>query len=213
MHAQDVAGAVRWLRDRPPGGRGGGGGGGGGEGEKVGFFGWGRDVLLVGHSVGATLAVEVAGMLRGDGEWDGEEGRGRVSGVVGLAGIYDFGALRDAHLGMAEVYEGFIAGALGREEEGKWERARVGRDKVRRGLTGGGVLVLGRSRGDELVEWGQVDGLLGELGEEESGGEGVLVRVVECEGAHDEIVRRGEEIARCVAIALDMLMGDGDGAR
>lgn len=191
-HALDVMAGVRWLCDDARGGR-------------EGFR--GGELLLVGHSVGATLAVEVAGLLAVAG------GSGvRVCGVGCLAGVFDFVALRDAHAGAREMYEGFIEGAFGPEGEGGWEGARVRGERVREGLRGEGVLVLGRSRADELVEWGQVDGLLEELEQGGEGGDGLVVRLVECEGTHKEIVHKGVEVARCVAVALDVLMRGGEEA-
>lgn len=75
----------------------------------------------------------------------------------------------------------------------------------------GVVIVLGYSKEDELVEGEQGEGvatvLLQGRGQKEEEG-GLRVRLVECDGGHDEIVDRGVEIGRCVGVAVDMLLGE-----
>ena len=164
----------------------------------------GKEWIVCGHSVGATMAL-MLGMepkLGGEHGWGCEERMGGLRGVVGVEGIYDFGACRDAHGGMREVYEGFIEGAFGREEEGGWRRGdvvRCGR-KVGEGVA---VVVVGQSREDELVEWGQAVGMMGALEWEGAVGEKVLVEV---EGRHQEVVTGGVGIGKCVGRCLELLM-------
>ena len=170
-------------------------------------------VILVGHSVGATIAFGVAlGLGLGDHS-DGEEALSKnIKAVVGVEGIYDFTALRDAHWGYRDVYEEFTSGAFGEEKTGAWERGNVGR-MVREGARemeeGVEVVVLGQSRGDGLVEWGQVEGMERALRERDGwreGGEGVPakeVTVLELEGGHDEVWERGEGLARCITVAVE----------
>lgn len=144
------------------------GGGGGGE---EGGWGFAKGMLvLVGHSVGATMGLKM--LLGGFGT-----GSERVKAVVSLAGIADFVALRDAHLELRGPYDGFCTAAFGEEEGGGWELGRVfsrrgvwpdgqGGEDVGAGVmeTDGGleeagveVVVLGQGRADELVEWDQVE--------------------------------------------------------
>ncbi|KAL9035183.1 MAG: hypothetical protein Q9180_004996 [Flavoplaca navasiana] len=111
------------------------------------------DIILVGHSVGATIAFAVALELgyRDDAERDDVEGsKHKIKAVVGIEGIYDFTALRDAHLDYRSVYEDFTNGAFGAEADGNWEKGNVVRmiaDGMEMGRTA--VVVLGQSREDE----------------------------------------------------------------
>ncbi|KAL8771199.1 MAG: hypothetical protein Q9209_003370 [Squamulea sp. 1 TL-2023] len=159
------------------------------------------NVILIGHSVGATIAFTVALGL-GYRDVESEDGfgglRGKVKAVVGVEGIYDFTALRDAHLEYRGIYEEFTNGAFGKEENGDWEKgnmvAKIGEGGKMEGVE---IVVLGHSRCDELVEWGQVkmmEKVLREQGwrgkDELEGGVAREVMVVELRGGHDEICER-----------------------
>ncbi|KAL9020642.1 MAG: hypothetical protein Q9185_002090 [Variospora sp. 1 TL-2023] len=161
----------------------------------------GEGIILVGHSVGATIAFAIALGLDGIGvEGNGHEVM--VDAVVGVEGVYDFVALRDAHLESRSVYEEIATGAFGNEESGGWERGNVvkavGEGK---GFRGTEVVVLGHSKGDELVEWGQMKMMDEALREKgwwggDGGGKvgkGKEVTMMELEGGHDEIWEKGEE--------------------
>lgn len=128
-----------------------------------------------------------------------------LKAVVPICGIYSFTALRDAHPEVREVYETFTSAAFGPEEEGGWGRG----DLIGFFGGGGGVrvgveVVLGGSRGDEAVEWGQVGGLVAVMGEG-------AVGVVQCEGGHEEVVDGGVMVPRCVGVAVGRLRGLGGG--
>ncbi len=175
------------------------------------------NVILVGHSVGATIAFAVAlGLYSPNTQnQDSEDAfqlllRRKIKAVVGVEGIYDFTALRDAHLEYRGIYEDFTSGAFGDENAGNWERGNLLR-VVREGGTMGEVevVVLGQSRSDELVEWGQVEMMKEALREKgwRDGDEVVVngkeVAVVELRGGHDEIWEKGEELARCIKAAVE----------
>lgn len=176
-----------------------------------------KECILIGHSVGATISFAVALALDLDAAGTNER-RDRfdfvIKAIVGVEGIYDFTALRDAHVGFREIYEEFTTAALGDEGDGGWERGNVGRVvKEGKGLEGMEVVVLGQSRGDELVEWGQVEVMEGALrergwgsgdGEEECWNE---VMVIELNGGHDEMWEKGEEMARCIGLAVERCVG------
>ena len=201
-HIDDVRDAIRWLLRK--------------EGEE----GWeGKEWIICGHSVGGTMAVMLGlePRISRDGHdygWGNEMQMQGLRGVVGVEGIYDFTACRDAHPEMREVYDGFIEGAFGKEGDGGWRRGNVsgcGR-RVGRGV---GVVVLGQSRGDELVEWEQVGGMIGEVKWE---GEEGAKELVELEGRHQEVVEGGVGIAKCVGRCVELLvrmeqgiMGRGSG--
>ncbi|KAI4188629.1 MAG: hypothetical protein L6R41_002007 [Letrouitia leprolyta] len=170
--------------------------------------------ILIGHSVGATIAFALA--LESDldtvSNTNERENNVKFKAIVGVEGIYDFVALRDAHLEFRDVYEEFTTAALGDERSGGWEKgnvAKIVRDgKVR--LEGVETVVLGQSRRDELVEWGQVEVIKAALeergwnGEDEGSGKGdkKMVSVVELNGGHDEVWEKGEEMARCILLAV-----------
>ncbi|KAI4171046.1 MAG: hypothetical protein LQ343_004583 [Gyalolechia ehrenbergii] len=89
-----------------------------------------KECILIGHSVGATISFAVALALDLDAAGTNER-RDRfdfvIKAIVGVEGIYDFTALRDAHVGFREIYEEFTTAALGDEGDGGWERGNVGR--------------------------------------------------------------------------------------
>lgn len=172
----------------------------------------GREWVVCGHSVGGTMGVMLGLGPRSEGEggkWGREEEGAMegLKGVVCIEGIYDFVALRDAHLGMRDVYEGFIDGAFGAEGKGGWGRGNVlgcGRG-VREGVE---VVFVVHSRGDELVEWEQAEGMAGVLRREGREGVGVLVEV---EGKHQEIVTEGKVIGTVMKEAVEMLVAKAGG--
>jgi len=158
--------------------------------------------IVAGHSVGGTMAL-MLGMERKDGqaEWGEERPMEGLKAVVGIEGIYDFVACRDAHPQLRDMYDGFTTGAFGPEEQGGWESGDVLRCGRR---VGEGVesVVVAHSREDELVEWEQAEKMMRVLSRTEKG-KAVLV---ELKGKHQEILTKGVDIATCVDVAIDMLL-------
>lgn len=202
---EDVRDAIRWLK------------------REEGVFGTEegeREWIVCGHSVGGTMAV-MLGMDGAEGRgggggkkdvewasdggvWEREGGMDGLRGVVSLEGIYDLTACRDAHPEFRAMYDAFTTRAFGPEEERGWERGNVLRCK--RGIRDGvEVVVVGHSRDDELVEWEQGQRLIGVL-ESEREGKGDLVRLVEVEGRHSQVVRDGVAVGRCVGVAIRVLV-------
>ena len=187
-HINDVRSAIAWLFSDQGGG-------------------WkdGEEWLLVGHSVGGTMAMmlameppEIDEPL--DRPWGDENQKlPGLKGVVGLSGIYDFGALRDAHLAYRDIYDTFTTAAFGPEERGGWERGDLlrCRRETREGLE---VVLVAGSRGDELVEWAQAESMFGML--KAWGRIGLEKELVEVEGKHDAIVNEGKAIGKLVERAL-----------
>ncbi|KAL2043641.1 hypothetical protein N7G274_003948 [Stereocaulon virgatum] len=190
-HIDDVRDAVRWLQEEGGGGRGGGGGG-----MK------GKEWIVAGHSVGGTMALMLGMEPRsGDHGWGKETPMVGLRGVVGVEGIYDFVALRDAHAGMRGLYEAFTEGAFGAEEGGGWRRGdvlRCGR-RVREDVD---CVVVGHSREDELVEWQQAVSMMEVLRREANG----TKFLVEVKGKHQEVVTGGVGIGVCVMKCVDGLV-------
>ncbi|KAL8754844.1 MAG: hypothetical protein Q9184_004988 [Pyrenodesmia sp. 2 TL-2023] len=211
-HVRDVRAAIEWLSSSNATTFSDNDGDDGGERSKVPKL--PREYILIGHSVGATIAFALA--LGLDHKEAGAEvpKSMKIKAVVGVEGVYDFTALRDAHVDYRGIYEEFTTAAFGGEEEEDeaWERGnmvravRDGRGREERTE----VVVLGQSRGDELVEWGQVE-VMGEAlrgtgwRRVEDGGEGKgkEVMVVELKGGHDEIWEQGRELAKCIALAVE----------
>lgn len=137
-----------------------------------------------------------------EGRWGNEDVEMEgLRGVISIEGIYDFVALRDAHMSSKDLYDAFTTGAFGPEEDGGWERGnilRCGR-KVREGVE---VVLVVHSRGDELVEWEQGEGMAGVLRREGREGVGVLMEV---EGRHAEVVEEGVVVGRVLEEAVRML--------
>ncbi|KAK0509675.1 hypothetical protein JMJ35_008069 [Cladonia borealis] len=199
-HINDVRDAIKYLQ-RP-----------GGELEE------GKEWIICGHSVGATMALMLAMSPspslpspsthnHDEYGWGHEIPLPGLIGVIGISGIYDFTACRDAHPAMRDIYDAFITGAFGPEEDGGWERGDV-RSAGRRVGREVGVVVVGGSRGDELVEWEQVGAMMGGLEWEE--GEGRKV-VVEVEGGHMDVVEGGVGVGMCVGRCLEALVGMEEG--
>lgn len=193
-------------------------------------------IILCGHSVGGTLAVHAAAALLAKASEEGNNNIPPVRAVVSLAGIFNFKKCRDAHEPFGHLFDAFLTAAFGGPDEiGRWAVADLysepsdddaGKTSTLEGEGGGGgntvvevlkregrgvVVVLGYSKEDELVEGEQGKGvatvLLQGRGQKEEEG-GLRVRLVECNGGHDEIVDRGVEIGRCVGVAVDLLLGE-----
>lgn len=197
-HARDVRAALNWLTSND----------GGGERPTL-----PTNCILVGHSVGATIAFALAlGLDQSDGASEVSSSC-TVKAVVGVEGIYDFVALRDAHLDYRGIYEEFTTAAFGAEKDGGWEQGNMVKAVGEgRELEGVEVVVLAQSREDELVEWGQME-MMGEAlremewdggdGKGKGKGKGKEVVVVELKGGHDEVWEKGEELARCIALVVE----------
>lgn len=174
-----------------------------------------RGCILIGHSVGATIAFALALGLGLDAASDTDAERTskvKFKAIVGVEGIYDFTALRDAHLEFKDIYEEFTTAALGDESSKEWEKANIAR-MIREGreVEGVEVVMLGQSRRDELVEWGQLEIMTQALkgrgwGEGDKGKE-KEISVIELSGGHDEIWEKGEAMARCIRLAVERCVG------
>lgn len=151
-----------------------------------------RDYILAGHSVGGTITLKVA-------QSEVLPFRHPVA-ALSLCGIYDFTALRDAHLSHRHVYDDFTTAAFGPEDDGGWERGNTKTgfsEKVE-------IVVLAHSKTDTLVDWEQTEVMrdsLMAMGPQAKGA------VMEVKGDHKEIYEKGEEVARAVKETLGYLGG------
>lgn len=194
----------------------------------------GQEFIVVGHSVGGTMGV-MLGLSPSPssssttlqppssanpyiGQWGHHQDFPGLKAIVSIAGIFDFAALRDAHLPMRGLYDSFITAAYGEEESGAWEAGNViaavdghGSDGARRRLADGlEVVLIAGSRGDELVEWAQGEALVGALKEVESE-EKRVVELVEVWGKHQELVSEGKVVGDVAARAINLLDERHDG--
>lgn len=201
-HINDVRDAIQWLKT------------------KEGLV-EGQEWIVSGHSVGGTMAMMLGmdsmsnreedkswpggiwGAEGGDGSVQGRVGLEGLRAVVSIEGIYDFTACRDTHMHLRDMYEDFTTGAFG-SKWANWERGdilRCGR-RVRDSVK---VVVVGHSKEDELVEWEQAEKIMEVLNRRRSpwprGPE-----FVELEGGHQEVVKGGVGVGRCVAAAVKMLI-------
>ncbi|KAI9713994.1 MAG: hypothetical protein M1820_000724 [Bogoriella megaspora] len=205
QHLDDICDALRWLAKE-----------------------WGlRDggFVVVGHSAGGCLGLQVCmgvgGKVNNGGDGDGN-GDLDVAlkipmpvAVLSLEPITDIELLVENHREVP-LYEEFTRAAFG-EDRRIWREASPVCGNYEGWVRGGGKLVvLGMSKGDELVEWEQATGMKDvlleqgwkdvEKDEEVSAKEVVLL---ELEGKHDEIWAEGRELARAVEFTLKRLVENG----
>jgi len=118
--------------------------------------------------------------------------------ALSLCGIYDFAALRDAHLSHRQVYDDFTTAAFGPEEDGGWQRGntKTGFSKEVE------IVLLAHSKTDTLVDWEQTEVMRDSLRVMGPRAKGV---VMEVKGDHKEIYEKGREVARAVRDTLGYL--------
>ena len=167
-------------------------------------WGFGERYVLVGHSVGATMAMLAS--LRCE-----ERGVASPMAVVGVCGIYDFGKLHEVWRGSG--YEGLTRNAgISEEGEGEASPGRVGRGEWEGRWARGRKrwVVLGQGRGDRLVDFEQAVGMQGVL-EGEDGSEGgsglIMCDLMEVEGRHNEVWEKGDELVRVIGVGVGEMMG------
>ena len=136
--------------------------------------------------------------------------------------MYDIPLLVQTHAGVLQ----FTEGAFGPEDEGLWEAVSPARWSDYgsswkldggSGRKGAPVAVLAHSSEDELVQWGQVEAMeralkapqqqrrgAGATDNGTPGWEGIF-QVLELKGSHNEVWQQGEQMARAITLALDML--------
>lgn len=182
--------------------------------------GFGERYLLLGHGVGATMALQVAMGRRWGKEGPVPKGteekqEGEIKppiAIIGIDGIYDLPLLRNRHISLRR-YQMMIEGAFG-NDEAMWAAAGpAGWTQYRSSWREGRLLMLVHSREDELVDWSQVEAMERCWSErqegEEKGGECPLV-LREIRGRHAEIWEKGSGMAGCIAEAVGMLKLRGE---
>lgn len=152
-------------------------------------YSFGPNYVLVGHSVGATLAFLTA--------IKGIKSHGIVppKAFLGLSGIYDFPLIHMSH----PEYEALTFNAMARGEEGIASPALAEAQAYK--AAGVSRILLAHSKDDELVPWSQLDRMKNVL---ELGGEG-YVQMFEIFGKHDDPWADGRDVARAVIATIEAL--------
>jgi kynurenine formamidase len=171
--------------------------------------GFGGRYLLLGHGVGATMALQVA-MGRNWGRQGpvpvGENEEDAIKppiAIIGIDGIYDMPLLRNRNI-ERHRYQTMIEGALG-SDEALWKTASpAGWARYKTSWREARLLMLVHSREDELVDWSQVEAMercwsAGQEGDEK---QGVEMTIREIRGRHAEIWQKGHGMAGCIAEAI-----------
>lgn len=166
--------------------------------------------MLVGHSVGATMAFQIA--LSSRIPWDpSSASEGDIKqpmGILGVEGIYDFPLILNAV--PSEVRDMYLAptrGAFGDNEE-TWldvSPAQYSKEAyAREWRSGRRVAVVAHSPDDEMVGWEQVKAMqkVFESGEPD---ENINFQVLELKGKHDALWKKGQELAKAIGEALRVL--------
>lgn len=130
--------------------------------------------------------------------------------ILGTEGIYDVRLLRDTHKHIT-AYQEFSEGAFGCDESA-WDAASPaakgedGLSGVERGWKSGLVAIVAHSEEDNLVDRGQANAMADVLDkwEEQKREDRRVVRLV-LKGEHDEPWRKGDELARAIAMTIQYL--------
>ncbi|SMR42820.1 unnamed protein product [Zymoseptoria tritici ST99CH_3D1] len=166
--------------------------------------------VLVGHSCGACLALQVA-MKRYWGQQYAPTAGLEMNvvppvAVLGIEGLYDLPALVKFHAAQP-FYRGFVERAFG-EGERAWAAASPAHADLRKSWEEGKLVVIAHSREDELVEWEQPELMLRSLEEQGFRGTGSpRVRLLELRGKHDQVWEEGREVARAIEFTVEELLG------
>lgn len=158
--------------------------------------------ILVGHSCGATLALQVAMKRYWGAQYESTPALERnvipPMAILGVEGLYDLPALVKYH-SSEPVYQQFVSHAFG-SDDSAWAAASPTSGRFSESWVDGRLVVLAHSREDELVEWEQVDRMHRTLkmqGFDEAVGERML-KLVELGGKHDQVWQEGGELARAI---------------
>ena len=181
-HIQDVVTAISWLQAK---------------------YQFGEQYVLVGHSCGATLAMQtVMGLWTQQNISVGECRDFKMPlAVVGVEGIYDLKLLEINHKDVP-MYREFIERAFGRDEDG-WRSASPVSGEFDHSWQNARVVVLAWSPEDELVEEMQIKAMAQALKHHER-----ALRVdvsIELEGKHNQIFQDGVQLANAIKMAFECL--------
>jgi kynurenine formamidase len=176
-------------------------------------YGFGERYLLVGHSVGATMAFQVA--LSRNVPWDpsaAAETERKVEppvALLGVEGIYDFPLLvRTVPDEVRDKYVKPTQGAFGKNED-VWLEASPAQYSAetyaRSWGEGRRLAIVAHSREDELVDWEQVRAIR-KVFSQRVKDDRIKFEVLELKGKHhEEVWEKGEGLAKAIAEAIRSL--------
>ncbi|KIW83528.1 hypothetical protein Z517_02773 [Fonsecaea pedrosoi CBS 271.37] len=176
-------------------------------------YGFGERYLLVGHSVGATMAMlSTIAAHRSFSKGDSSE-LPKIEppmAVLGVSGIYDYPLIHESF----SDYIGLTRNAIPNEADDVLASpARYNAKDYVDGWAAAGtkkrVLVIAHSKDDGWVDWKQVEAMQKVFAGSESA---INCTVIELKGQHNDIWEKGTELARAIAQTVDIMRGlEGDG--
>ena len=172
-----------------------------------GKYGFGERYLLVGHSIGATMALLSAlaatklpfSMAKGVQMSKIEP----PMAILGVSGIYDFPLIHKTF----PAYEQMTRNAIPDDGDDALASPAMyeAKDYTEAWTTGGKkrALIIAHSRDDSLVDWGQRE----EIEHNLKNAADIDVRLIEIKGTHNEIHEKGTELARVIVEAVSVMKG------
>lgn len=153
-----------------------------------------RGFLLAGHSAGATLAFQAQ-------EFCGSSSVPIPLGVLGVDGIY---ALKELTMNYESIpaYKRFVVNAFGPDEV-VWMQASPYSSKQPAAWEKAKAVILAHSEEDELLDFTQTR-LMCDRAQKTPGHQRTL-HFLPAKGNHDQIWKQGNELARLIKEALDLL--------
>ncbi|KAM0507023.1 hypothetical protein ACHAP8_000648 [Fusarium lateritium] len=159
-------------------------------------YGLSENYILVGHSAGATLAMQ---LLMSDEILPSHPKGSLPAAIIGVSGIYDLVGLNERFNG---GYAGFIGSAFG-EDKSEWEKASPAKfgSCLKSKWSNGKLVLLAWSPEDGLIDEPEIDNMATLLAKQE-----VNLEVnKDLRGEHDYVWQDGSQIARLVITTLHHL--------
>lgn len=165
---------------------------------------FGSNYVLVGHSCGATLALQVAMDHERwiDDSWGLKVAKPKV--IVGLNGLYDMPKLVESpgekHEKLAPVYTAFMKLAFGADEKVWHDICPSSVDDWAKEWEEGTEIILAQSLEDSLVPYSQTEDMLKRLNASKSGQ--LVVREAPATGDHNFLWEAGTRLAQIIHEAV-----------
>lgn len=167
-------------------------------------YSFGSRYLLIGHSCGATLALQVAMKRYWGSQYEStlalELNVEPPVAIMGVEGIYDIPGLVEENAAQP-IYRDLMVNAFGTDAK-VWEDASPARGDLEDGWQEGRLVVIVHSEEDELVGMQHAEGMwkaLGEQGFAEEMGSERRREFVRLNGLkHDEVWEDGKEFAKII---------------
>jgi len=182
-------------------------------------YGFGNRYILMGHSVGATLALQA--VICRQVPWSPPAAESDTTfepalriqpptAIIGLNGIYSFPLIHSTN----PEYEPITSNALGPDPEvhkaaspASYPPSAFAPPCSAGTAHGLRHIVLAASHDDQLVPWDQVECMRDVFADD--GETDVEVRVVEVKGDHNDCWREGDDVAWVVSLTVKVVLGMG----